>query len=66
MRKMTYLTGLAAALAMLVTVGHGEAKAAETYKWNVPLIWTPPHHVRAEQEVFRAPLRIGELPEDNV
>ena len=53
MRMMTYLTGLAAALAMLVTVGHGEAKAAETYKWNVPLIWTPPHHVRAEQEVFR-------------
>ena len=55
MRKMAYLTGLAAALAMLVTVGHGEAKAqeAKVYKWNVPLIWTPPHHVRAEQEAFR-------------
>jgi TRAP-type C4-dicarboxylate transport system substrate-binding protein len=50
---MAYLTGLAAALSMLVTVGHGETKAAETYKWNVPLIWTPPHHVRTEQEAFR-------------
>ena len=55
MKMMTSLTSLAAALAMLVTVGHGEAKAqsAKTYKWNVPLIWTPPHHVRTEQEVFR-------------
>ena len=55
MRKMAYLTGLAAALAVLVTVGPGEAKAAEgkTYKWNVPLIWTPPHHVRSGQEEFR-------------
>ena len=53
MRKMTYLTGLAAALAVLVTVGHGEVKAAEAYKWNVPLIWTPPHHVRTEQAVFQ-------------
>ena len=39
---------------MLVTVGHGEAKAAEkVYKWNVPVIWTPPHHVRTEQEAFQ-------------
>jgi TRAP-type C4-dicarboxylate transport system substrate-binding protein len=55
MRKMAYLTGLTAALAILVTVGHGQAKAAEakTYKWNVPLIWTPPHHIRTEQEAFR-------------
>ncbi len=53
MRKMAYLTGLAAAVALLVTVGHGEAKAADTYKWNVPLIWTLPHHIRVEQEAFQ-------------
>ena len=53
MRRMAYLTGLAAALSMLVTVGHGEAQEAKTYRWNVPLIWTPPHHVRTEQEAFR-------------
>jgi TRAP-type C4-dicarboxylate transport system substrate-binding protein len=50
---MAYLTGLAAAVALLVTVGHGEAKAADTYKWNVPLIWTLPHHIRVEQEAFQ-------------
>jgi TRAP-type C4-dicarboxylate transport system substrate-binding protein len=50
---MAYLAGLAAAVALLVTVGHGEAKAADTYKWNVPLIWTLPHHIRVEQEAFQ-------------
>ena len=55
MKMMTSLTSLAAALAMLVTVGHGDATAqsAKTYKWNVPLIWTLPHHVRVEQEAFQ-------------
>lgn len=53
MRRMAYLTGLVAAFSVLVTVGHGEAKAQEAYRWNVPLIWTPPHHVRTEQEAFR-------------
>jgi TRAP-type C4-dicarboxylate transport system substrate-binding protein len=53
MKRIAYLTGLAAALSMLVTGGYGEAKAAEAYKWNVPLIWTPPHHVRTEQEAFK-------------
>ena len=56
MKKIAYLTSLAAALAVLVAVGHGggkAAQAAESYRWNVPVIWTPPHHVRTEQEVFR-------------
>jgi TRAP-type C4-dicarboxylate transport system substrate-binding protein len=47
-------TGLAAAFLLLVMVGQGGAIAQEeTYRWNVPLIWTPPHHVRAEQAEFR-------------
>jgi TRAP-type C4-dicarboxylate transport system substrate-binding protein len=51
---MAYLTGLAAALSVLVMVGYGESRAQEdSYRWNVPLIWTPPHHVRTEQDTFR-------------
>ena len=56
MRRIAYLTGLAAALSVLFTVGHGASTAAQeakVYKWNVPVIWTPPHFVRAEQEVLR-------------
>lgn len=54
MKRTAYLTGLAAALSVLVMVGPGETKAQEdTYRWNVPLIWTPPHHVRTEQQAFR-------------
>ena len=54
MKKLSYLTSLAAALALLVTVGNVEVKAADAaYKWNVPLIWTLPHHIRTEQESFK-------------
>ena len=54
MRKVASLTALAAAVAVLVTAAHRDADAQEdVYRWNVPLIWTPPHHVRTEQEVFR-------------
>ncbi len=55
MRNMAYLTSLAAAAAVLVTVGYGgggSAQAADTIKLNVPVIWTPPHHVRAGQAEF--------------
>jgi TRAP-type transport system periplasmic protein len=52
--RATYLTGVATAFLLLVTLGQGEAIAQEqTYRWNVPLIWNPPHHVRAEQAEFR-------------
>jgi len=54
MRRVAYHTALAAAVAVLVTAGHKQADAQEqAYRWNVPLIWTPPHHVRTEQEAFR-------------
>ena len=56
MRRKTHLAGLAAAITALITAGFGggtAAQAADTHKWNVPLIWTPPHHVRTEQEEFR-------------
>jgi TRAP-type C4-dicarboxylate transport system substrate-binding protein len=54
MKKTAYLIGLAAALTVLVAAGPGEVRAQEdVYRWNVPLIWTPPHHVRTEQEAFR-------------
>ena len=56
MKRRIYLAGMAATVSALVTLGHGggqAAYAADTYKWNVPLIWTPPHHVRTEQEEFR-------------
>ena len=56
MRRRIRPAGLAAAFTALVATGSGgmmAAQAADTYKWNVPVIWTPPHHVRAEQEEFR-------------
>ena len=56
MKRRIYLAGMAATVPALVTLGHGggqAAYAADTHKWNVPLIWTPPHHVRTEQEEFR-------------
>lgn len=53
MRTTAYLASLAAAFSVLVTAGPGEVQAAEERRWNVPLIWTPPHHVRTEQEEFR-------------
>lgn len=54
MREKACLTGLVAALSVVVTMGPGESGAQEeAYRWNVPLIWTPPHHVRTEQQAFR-------------
>ena len=56
MKRTNRLAGLAAAFTALVAAGAGgvtAVQAADTYKWNVPVIWTPPHHVRAEQEEFR-------------
>jgi TRAP-type C4-dicarboxylate transport system substrate-binding protein len=56
MRRRIRLAGLAAAFTTLITVGMGggtAAQAADIYKWNVPVIWTPPHHVRTGQEEFR-------------
>ena len=56
MRPTIRLASLVAAVFALVTtglVGMTAAQAEETYKWNVPVIWTPPHFVRAEQEEFR-------------
>lgn len=52
---MKFLIGVTAALSMLVAVGDGAttaAQAEQTYRWNVPLIWTPPHPVRLEQDDF--------------
>jgi TRAP-type C4-dicarboxylate transport system substrate-binding protein len=56
MRSLAYVSSLAAVFSLLLTVGLGEAGAqeAKTYKWNVPVIWTLPHHVRTEQEAMRA------------
>ena len=56
MKRVIRRMSLTAALMVLVAAGWGgvtPALAADTYKWNVPVIWTPPHHVRAEQEEFR-------------
>ena len=53
MKILAYLTSLVAVLSILVTVGPAKVEAADTYKWNVPLIWTPPHHIRAEQATFQ-------------
>lgn len=56
MRRTIRAAGLAAATSALIAAGSGgmtAVQAADTYKWNVPVIWTPPHHVRAEQEEFR-------------
>jgi TRAP-type C4-dicarboxylate transport system substrate-binding protein len=54
MRKVASLTACAAAVASLVTAAPRAVDAQEdVYRWNVPLIWTPPHHVRTEQEAFR-------------
>ena len=54
MAMRNHLMVLATAFLSTVMMGHGGAIAQEdTYRWNVPLIWTPPHHVRAEQAEFR-------------
>jgi TRAP-type C4-dicarboxylate transport system substrate-binding protein len=54
MRKVACSMALVAAVGVLVTVANRGAHAQEdVYRWNVPLIWTPPHHVRTEQEAFR-------------
>ncbi len=52
MKRISFLTLLAAAVASLVSFGPVET-SAQQYKWNVPLIWSPPHHVRAEQDAFQ-------------
>lgn len=56
MKRTGYLAALPAALSILFIMEGGApavAQEAETYEWNVPLIWTPPHPVRMEQEEFR-------------
>jgi TRAP-type transport system periplasmic protein len=54
MRKVAQLTAVVAAAVLLVSAAPRDAGAQdEVYRWNVPLIWTPPHHVRTEQEAFR-------------
>jgi TRAP-type C4-dicarboxylate transport system substrate-binding protein len=54
MKKTLYVAGLAVAASLLLTLGHTDSRAQDdSYRWNVPLIWTPPHHVRTEQEAFR-------------
>ena len=56
MKPMIRLASLVAAVSALLATGLGgmtAAQAADTFKWNVPVVWTPPHNVRAEQEEFR-------------
>jgi TRAP-type transport system periplasmic protein len=54
MTRLASLTAMAAAMVVLLAAGQKVADAQEeVYRWNVPLIWTPPHHVRAEQAEFR-------------
>lgn len=52
MKRIAFLAAVTVAVSALVGLGSGEARAQE-YKWNVPLIWNPPHHVRTEQEALR-------------
>jgi len=54
-KRISFLTVLAATAAFLIGINAVETRAQE-YKWNVPLIWNPPHHVRTEQEAFRKSL----------
>jgi len=51
-KRIAFLAAVTVAVSALVGLGSGEARAQE-YKWNVPLIWNPPHHVRTEQEALR-------------
>ena len=56
MRRMIHRTVFAAASAALAAAGLAgitSAQAADEFKWNVPVVWTPPHNVRTEQEEFR-------------
>ena len=56
MRRQIRLTGLATAFAAMAVAALGGAPAvhaADEFKWNVPVVWTPPHNVRTEQEEFR-------------
>ena len=56
MRRQIRLTGLATAIAAMAVAALGGAPAvhaADEFKWNVPVVWTPPHNVRTEQEEFR-------------
>jgi TRAP-type C4-dicarboxylate transport system substrate-binding protein len=56
MRRTIRLAGLATAFTALVAAGLGgvtAAQAADEFKWNVPVVWTPPHNVRAEQDEFQ-------------
>jgi TRAP-type transport system periplasmic protein len=52
MKPISCLAVLAIAVSSLVSLGPVQTRAQE-YKWNVPLIWSPPHHVRTEQEAFQ-------------
>jgi TRAP-type transport system periplasmic protein len=51
-KRIACLTALAVAMSSLVALSSGETRAQEL-KWNVPLIWNPPHHVRTEQAEFQ-------------
>ncbi len=56
MRTLIHRTVFAAAFAALLAVsptGTSSVLAADEFKWNVPVVWTPPHNVRTEQEEFR-------------
>ena len=56
MRRTIRLAGLATAFTALVAAGLGgvtAAQAADEFKWNVPVVWTPPHNVRTEQDEFQ-------------
>ena len=56
MRRKIRLAGLATVFTALAVAGAGgatAAQAADVVKWNVPVVWTPPHNVRAEQDEFR-------------
>ncbi|MDA0674931.1 MAG: TRAP transporter substrate-binding protein DctP [Proteobacteria bacterium] len=48
-KRITFFTALTVVMSSLVGLGSIEARAQEN-KWNVPLIWNPPHHVRTAQD----------------
>lgn len=50
MKRIVCLTAFAVLTS--ICVGASQVKAQE-YKWNVGLMWNPPHHTRTEQEELR-------------
>jgi len=60
MRTLMHRTAFAVAFAALSAASLTETTpvgAADEFKWNVPVVWTPPHNVRAEQDAFRQRVR---------